>query len=223
MGIFKRILRVGKQQVEKGLDKLEDDIKTLESNLAEYVKSKNDIVDSLNKLKAMKKKDEQTLEETKLYIRRLKAVAKKALECSDEKSAKEAFELINIRKSEETILEKNINTNKMAIENVESKLKVIDKKIREFNYKIQELKTKKTFSNSINEINKIVNDVNSSTSGLGENKDIIDKIDTEYYIAEVQIENMDKESNIEDLMNEYDYDFESFKKEILEDKDNENI
>lgn len=223
MGIFKRILRVGKQQVEKGLDKLEDDIKTLESNLAEYVKSKNDIVDSLNKLKAMKKKDEQTLEETKLYIRRLKAVAKKALECSDEKSVKEAFELINIRKSEETILEKNINTNKMAIENVESKLKVIDKKIREFNYKIQELKTKKTFSNSINEINKIVNDVNSSTSGLGENKDIIDKIDTEYYIAEVQIENMDKESNIEDLMNEYDYDFESFKKEILEDKDNENI
>ena len=223
MGIFKRILRVGKQQVEKGLDKLEDDIKTLESNLAEYVKSKNDIVDSLNKLKAMKKKDEQNLEETKLYIKNLKFVAKKALECGDEKSVKEAFELINIRKSEETILEKNINTNKMAIENVESKLKVIDKKIREFNYKIQELKTKKTFSNSINEINKIVNDVNSSTSGLGENKDIIDKIDTEYYIAEVQIENMDKESNIEDLMNEYDYDFESFKKEILEDKDNENI
>ena len=30
MGIFKRILRVGKQQVEKGLDKLEDDIKILE-------------------------------------------------------------------------------------------------------------------------------------------------------------------------------------------------
>ena len=110
---------------------------------------------------------------------------------------------------------KNIETNKIAIENVEKKLTLIDKKIKEFNYKIQELKTKKEFSNSIGEINKIVNEVNDATSNLSESKDIINKIETDYYIAEVQIENMDKEDNIETLMDEYDYDFEAYKNEIL--------
>ena len=215
MGIFKRILRLGKQQVEKGLDKLEDDIKILETNLQEYLESQRKVKISLDKLKGTQKKYEADLSEIENILFKLDKVAEKALLLNEEKSAKEAFNLRKLRENEKNILIKNIETNKIAIENVEKKLTLIDKKIKEFNYKIQELKTKKEFSNSIGEINKIVNEVNDATSNLSESKDIINKIETDYYIAEVQIENMDKEDNIETLMDEYDYDFEAYKNEIL--------
>ena len=220
MNLLKRIFRVGKHQVENVLDKIENDIKVLEDDLKKYLKSQASIEESLTKLKGCQKKYEIDLNEINNVIAKLDKVAKKCILEGNEGTAKEAFNLRKLRETEKEILIKNMDTNKMAIENIEQQLTNVTNEIKKFDFKIKELKTKKEFSNNINQINKIVNEVNNSTVNLSENKSIIDKIDTNYYIAEVQIENMNNETNIENLMADYDCDFEAYKQQLIDEKNN---
>lgn len=214
--LLKRIFGLGKQGVEKTLDKYEDKIYLLQEELKKYKESKNKIKDSLVELKGKQLKNKKDEEDLIKLIADLDRGAKKANSEGKIELAKEAFYFRTINSEKLKTLQLNISSTEEAIQKIEKQVAIIDAKIQKMDAKIQELKIKDNFTKNVNEINNTIKDINGIIGGLGERNDLVDKIETDFCVAEAKIEDLDDGDSVEKILNESDTDFDEYIKSLGE-------
>lgn len=214
--LLKRIFGLGKQGVEKTLDKYEDKIYLLQDELKKYKESRIKINDSLVELKGKQLKNKKDEEDLIKLIADLDKGAKKANSEGKIDLAKEAFHFRTINSEKLKTLKLNISSTEEAIQKIENQIKIIDSKIQKMDAKIQELKIKDNFTKNVNEINNTIRDINGIIGGLGDRNDLVDKIETDFYVAEAKIEDLDDGDSVERLLNESDTDFNEYIKSLGE-------
>ena len=211
IALLKRIFGLGKQGIEKTLEKYEDKMYLLQNELKKYKQSRNEINNSLVEIKGMLRKTENDEVELTKLIENLDKGALKANKEGKIDLAKEAFQY---RKSNQVKLEtvqKNKESYREAISRIEKQLVNLDTKIRKLECKIQELKVKDQFTQSTNKLNSAIKNINSIVSDLdGNNHELVDKIETDYYVAEAKLEELDDANDLDTLLNDTDIDFEEY-------------
>lgn len=214
--LLQRIFGLGRQKIERELDKYEDKIAILRDEIREYKNSKERIKESLVEIKGLKNKTLDDIERTKGLITDLtKAVSKAAKEGNDE-LGKRAYKMIKNNELKLQGLEKTVKSYDEAANKIEEQLKVIESKIIKMEDKVSELAIKDKFSKNVNSINSTINNVNSVISNLESNNELVDSIETDYFIADAKLESIKEDNDIESfLLDGNDEDYEKFKEKLL--------
>lgn len=218
MGVFSRLGRIIKSNLNAILDAAEDPEKSINQLIVEMRSNQKEAKEQVAQAMVDSKKLQRKLAESKAAAVKWKEKAKLAVKRGDDKLAKEALGRAKSEAEMAKEYERSAEAQQRAVENLKVALKALDKRIDEAKRKKHVLLARKKTAEATKSIGTTVSSINVDTDAFSEFDRMAEKIEEMEVKANIQIEmntdTLEAKFAEEELGDELDDELDSLKLEM---------